>query len=170
MRDGGRRVRVIVADDHPMVRAGVTRSLTLSGRIDVVGEAANGRTALAAIVDERPDVALLDYRMPDLDGATVAAAVRRDGLPTRVLLLSAHTDPPIVFHALQQGAHGFLTKDADGPEIVNAVLDCAAGRTVLAAAPSAGRFRLNTVMPAPYPTASATSSVRRRPSSRITGS
>lgn len=132
------RIRVVVADDHPLVRAGVARALTLSGQIEVVGELGNGRDALAAIAAERPDVAVLDFRMPGMDGVQVAAAVRRDGLRTKVLLLSAHDDAPIVYNAIQQGAHGFLTKDADGPDIVRAVRDCAAGRTVLPAALAAG--------------------------------
>lgn len=80
-----------------------------------------------------PDVALLDYRMPGMDGAEVAAAVRRDELSTRVLLVSAHDDAEIVYHALQQGgAAGYLPKDSSRSEIVNAVLDCAKGRDVLA--------------------------------------
>lgn len=121
----------VVADDHPMVRDGVVRALQSSGRIEVLGEAGDGRTVTTQIAQLAPDVAVLDYRMPDLDGAGVAAALRRDGARTRVLLLSAHTESAIVFHGLEQGAAGFLSKDADRGEIVQAVLDCAAGRPVL---------------------------------------
>jgi two-component system nitrate/nitrite response regulator NarL len=81
-----------------------------------------------------PDVALLDYRMPGMDGGQVAAAVRSNDLPTRVLLISAHDESAIVYQALQQGAAGFLLKDSTRTEIVNAVLDCAKGRDVVAPA------------------------------------
>ncbi len=127
-----RKVRVIVGDDHPLFRDGLVRALSGSGDVEVVAEAEDGLAALALIKEHSPDVALLDYRMPGLDGAEVAAAVRRDELSTRVLLVSAHDDAEIVYHALQQGAAGYLPKDSTRSEIVNAVLDCAKGRDVLA--------------------------------------
>ena len=101
-------------------------------RSSVVGEADDGTSALKSIKAHRPDVALLDYRMPGMDGAQVAAAVRSNDLPTRVLLLSAHDESAIVYQALQQGAAGFLLKDSTRTEIVKAVLDCAQGRDVVA--------------------------------------
>lgn len=108
------------------------RALALSGSVNVVGEADDGSQALDLIKKHRPDVALLDFRMPGMDGAQVAAAVRSNELPTRVLLLSAHDESAIVYQALQQGAAGFLLKDSTRTEIVKAVLDCANGRDVLA--------------------------------------
>ncbi|MGP4055846.1 response regulator [Mycobacterium sp. 4D054] len=134
----GQRVRVVVGDDHPMFRDGVVRALQSSGSIDVVAEADDGTTALAAIREHRPEVALLDYRMPGMDGAEVAAAVVRDRLVTRVLLLSAHDESAIVYRALQDGAAGFLPKESTRSELVNAVLDCAEGRDVVAPALTAG--------------------------------
>ncbi|MDT0550794.1 response regulator, partial [Streptomyces lonegramiae] len=91
------KVRVVVGDDHPMFREGVVRALISSGEIDVVAEADNGADALELIRTHQPQVALLDYRMPQLDGAQVAAAVSRDELPTRVLLVSAHDESAIVY-------------------------------------------------------------------------
>lgn len=126
------RVRVVVGDDHPLFRDGLVRALSSSDTIEVVAEASDGVAALTAIRDHRPDVALLDHQMPGLDGAEVAAAVTRDALPTRVLLVSAHDDPAVVYHALQQGAAGFLPKESTRAEIVSAVLDCAKGRDILA--------------------------------------
>lgn len=126
------KVRVVVGDDHPLFREGVVRALSLSGSVNVVGEADDGKAALQLIREQLPDVALLDYRMPGMDGAEVAAAVRTNELSTRVLLLSAHDEPAIVYQALQQGAAGFLLKDSTRTEIVNAVLDCAKGRDVVA--------------------------------------
>lgn len=134
----GDKVRVVVGDDHPMFRDGVVRALISSGEIDVVAEAEDGTSALAAIKQHHPAVALLDYRMPGMDGAQVAAAVVRDELPTRVLLVSAHDEPSIVFHAIEEGAAGFLPKESSRAEIVAAVLNCARGQDVLPAGLAAG--------------------------------
>ena len=127
------RVRVVVADDHPFFRDGVTRGLNQDGRVEVVAEAENGRDAIEAIRREQPDVALVDYQMPDVDGVGVVRAVIRDELGTRVLVLSAHTDSALVFEALQEGAAGFLPKDARRVEIVEAVVKVARGETVVPA-------------------------------------
>jgi len=132
------KVRVVVGDDHPMFRDGVVRALVTSGEIDVVAEAEDGKSALEAIKTHQPDVALLDYRMPAMDGAEVAAAVRRDELPTRVLLVSAHDESAIVYHALAEGAAGFLPKESSRAEIVTAVLNCAKGRDVISPGLAAG--------------------------------
>ncbi|MDT5072874.1 MAG: two-component system, NarL family, nitrate/nitrite response regulator NarL, partial [Mycobacterium sp.] len=134
----GEKVRVVVGDDHPLFRDGVVRALTSSGTIDVVAEADDGVSALAAIREHGPQVALLDYRMPGLDGAQVAAAVRRDELPTRVLLISAHDESAIVYSALQEGATGFISKESSRSELIDAVLSCAKGRDVVAPNLAAG--------------------------------
>ena len=128
------KVRVVVGDDHPIYREGMVRALSLSGLVDVVGEADDGASAWEMIKTHRPDVALLDYQMPGMDGVQVAAAVNRDELPTRVLLLSAYDESAIVYQALQQGAAGFLPKESTRTEIVKAVLDCAKGRDVVSPA------------------------------------
>lgn len=128
------KVRVVIGDDHPLFREGVVRALSSSDSVSVVGEADDGTTALELIRAHLPEVALLDYRMPGMDGAQVAAAVRREDLATRVLLISAHDESAIVYQALQQGAAGFLLKDSTRTEIVQAVLDCAKGRDVVAPA------------------------------------
>jgi len=126
-----RRVEVVVIDDHPFFRDGLSRGLTNSGLITVVAESANGRDGLAAIAEHKPQVAVVDYHLPDLDGIAVTQAVVRDGLPTKVLLLSAITDSPVVFRALEVGASGYLSKDSRRAEIVDAVLQVARGRTVV---------------------------------------
>ena len=125
------KVRVLVADDHPLYREGVVRALVGSGRIDVVGEAEDGRSALAEIRAQAPDVALVDYKLPGLDGVSVTHAVTRDGLSTRVILLSAFTDSGLVYKALQTGAAGYLPKEARREQIVDSVLACARGETVV---------------------------------------
>jgi two-component system nitrate/nitrite response regulator NarL len=131
MPQHAQRVRLVVADDHPLYRDGVVRALEASGRAEVVAEAEDGRVALAEITKHRPDVALLDYRLPGLDGLEITHAIVRDGLPTRVLLLSAFTDSGIVYKALQVGVSGYLPKEARREQIVDAVLACARGDTVL---------------------------------------
>jgi two-component system nitrate/nitrite response regulator NarL len=133
-----KKVRVVVGDDHPLFRDGVVRALASSGEIDVIAEADDGSSALELIKAHQPDVALLDYRMPGMDGAQVAAAVRRDELPTRVLLVSAHDESAIVYGALQEGAAGFLPKESTRSELVNAVLDCAKGHDIVAPSIAAG--------------------------------
>jgi two-component system nitrate/nitrite response regulator NarL len=146
------RVRVVVADDHPFFRDGVSRGLNQDGRIEVVAEAENGREAIEAIRREQPDVALVDYQMPEVDGIGVVRAVHRDELATRVLVLSAHTESALVFEALQEGAAGFLPKDARRSEIVEAVLKVARGETVVPAELAgalAGEIRLRAQLNAP---------------------
>jgi two-component system, NarL family, nitrate/nitrite response regulator NarL len=145
-------VTVVVVDDHPFFRDGVSRGLTQSGRVRVVGEAGDGATGLDVIRREQPDVAVVDYQMPGMTGVDVAHAVARDGLATKVLLLSAVTDGPIVFRALEEGASGYLSKDADRDEIVGAVTRVAKGETVVPpqlAAGLAGEIRMRSRSDAP---------------------
>lgn len=132
------KVTVVVGDDHPMYREGVVRAMKETGRIDVLAEAGDGRAALDAIREHSPAVALLDYRMPELDGLAVVTAVVRDGLPTQVLLLSATQDPATVYEALAAGAAGYLTKESDRDEIVAAVIKCAKGEGYLPTAIASG--------------------------------
>ncbi len=125
------KARVVVVDDHPFFRDGVTRALADSGRVDVVGEAENGTEALELIRRERPTVALVDYQMPEMDGLDLVHAVVDEDLPTRVVLLSAVADSAVVFRALEEGAAGYLSKDSRRKEIVEAVLRATEGQTVL---------------------------------------
>jgi two-component system, NarL family, nitrate/nitrite response regulator NarL len=131
MAPSRKKVRVIVADDHPLYREGVVRALSGSGQVEIVAEAGDGRAALSEIEQHQPDVALLDYKLPGLDGVAVTHAVVRDGLPTRVLLLSAFTESGVVYKALETGAAGFVPKEARREQIVDAVLACARGENVL---------------------------------------
>jgi two-component system, NarL family, nitrate/nitrite response regulator NarL len=134
----GEQVRVVVADDHPVFREGIVRALASHDVVDVVAEVGDGRAALEAIAAERPDVALLDYKLPELDAIEIIRAVIRDGIPTRVLVLSAHDESSVVFDALQTGASGYLLKEASRDEIVAGVLAVARGESVLPQAVAAG--------------------------------
>ena len=152
MSNGNSKVTVLIVDDHAFFRDGLSRGLTRSGQITVVAEAGNGREALEAIRRERPTVAVVDYQMPDVDGIAVLHAVIREQLATRVLLLSAFTDSAVVFRALEEGAAGYLSKDADRQDIVDAVLSVARGDTVVPAplaAGLAGEIRLRAQSQAP---------------------
>jgi two-component system nitrate/nitrite response regulator NarL len=152
MAPARKKVRVVVADDHPLYREGVVRALSSSGQVEIVAEAEDGRKALAKIEEHRPDVALLDYKLPGLDGVAVTHAVVRDGLPTRVLLLSAFTESGVVFKALETGAAGFVPKEARRVQIVDAVLACARGENVLPTELASGlvsEIRLRAVDDAP---------------------
>lgn len=152
MVDASKRVRVVVADDHPLFREGVVRALTTSGRVEVVAEAGDGRTVLTLVERHRPDVLLLDYTLPELNGLAVAHAIVRDRLPTKILFLSAHTESSLVYAALEAGASGFLSKEARREQIVDAVVACAAGRNVVPENVAAGlvsEIRLRSTNDAP---------------------
>jgi two-component system, NarL family, nitrate/nitrite response regulator NarL len=120
-------ITVVVGDDHPVYREGVVRALKESARIVVVAEATDGRASLDAIRKHKPAVALIDYKMPELDGLDVVNAVTRDGLPTHIILLSAFDEAALVYKSLAAGAAGFLSKESDRDEIVTAVVQCAKG-------------------------------------------
>ena len=101
---------------------------------------------------EMPDVALVDFQMPDMDGAAVVHALRRDGIETRVLLVSAVTDGAVVFRALEEGAAGYLAKDSSRSDIIEAVLTVARGGTVVPADLASGladQIRLRSKQEAP---------------------
>lgn len=132
------RVRVLIAEEHPLYREGVVRAVKEHVELELVGEAADGREALELIRELRPDVAVLDVKMPGLDGLQVANAVDRDALGTRVLMLSAFIDRQIVFQAVAAGAAGYLSKDADRREITESILAVHRGSTVLAPEVQAG--------------------------------
>ena len=128
---GRGRVSVVVADDHSVYREGVVRALVASGQVEVIAEAEDGRSALAKIRELHPDVAVLDYRLPELDGIAITNAVVREQLPTRVLVVSAFTDSGVVYKVLETGAAGFVSKEARREQIADAVLACARGETVV---------------------------------------
>ncbi|MFC4034416.1 response regulator [Streptomyces polygonati] len=124
-------IRVLVADDQAVVRDGVVLLLSSADDIEVVGEAGDGGTAVRLAAELRPDVALVDLRMPVLDGAEVTARLAAAGSGVRVLILTTYADDDAVLPALRAGAAGYLTKDATGEALLDAVREVAAGRTVL---------------------------------------
>ncbi|HEX3705458.1 MAG TPA: response regulator transcription factor [Mycobacteriales bacterium] len=124
-------IRVVLADDQTLVREGLTLMLGLMGGIEVVGVAADGEEAVAAVAAERPDVALLDLRMPRLDGVEATRRIRESLPDVEIVVLTTYADDESVMSALRAGARGYLTKDASSEEIERAIRDAAAGRTRL---------------------------------------
>jgi two-component system nitrate/nitrite response regulator NarL len=124
-------VRVVIADDHPVYRDGVIRALLESGRYEIVGEAGDGDAALGLIERHRPDVALLDLRMPALDALGVLQRLDDDGIQVPVVVISAFTQPQIIDRALAAGAAGYLSKDAPREEILVALEAAASGARVV---------------------------------------
>jgi DNA-binding NarL/FixJ family response regulator len=123
------KLRVFVADDHPIVRSGLRNHIETQPDIDVVGEAADGVEAVRGILDSRPDVAVIDVSMPRLSGADATARIRKECPEVRVLALSAHEDPGYVRQLLAAGAAGYVAKRAAAAELVRAIRIVASGDT-----------------------------------------
>ncbi len=124
-------IRVVIADDQPAVRDGLAMLMGLTDDIEVVGTAANGVEALELTRDLRPNVVLMDLRMPEMDGAEATRKIRATVPNTHVLVLTTYADDDSLFPALQAGAHGYLTKDASAEEIERAIREVADGHTHL---------------------------------------
>jgi DNA-binding NarL/FixJ family response regulator len=124
-------IRVVIADDQELVRSGFAMILDAQPDIEVVAEASDGNEALAAVREHRPDVALLDIRMPNLDGIEAARAVCAQ-TDCRVLMLTTFDQDDYVYDALYGGASGFLLKDVRRDDLVHAVRVVAAGESLLA--------------------------------------
>ena len=125
-------IRVLTGDAQPLFRDAVARTIRQRTAFELVGEVADGRAALDAIIALRPDVAVLDLPLPTLDGDRVLRAVTRDGLPTRILFLCAGPSPDRAYRALEDGAAGLLTKDASAEQLCEAIGAAARGEIVLA--------------------------------------
>lgn len=123
--------RIVVVDDHPALRAGLVALLESQPDLDVVGQAEDGEEAVRLIADLRPDVALMDLRLPRLGGVEAIARLTELRVPTRVIVVTSFAQDEMVLQALRAGAQGYLLKDASGTELANAVRAVAAGGTVL---------------------------------------
>ena len=135
------RVRVLLVDDDALVRAGLRMILSSAEDLEVVGEADDGARAVAAVREHRPDVVLMDIRMPEMDGITATAALRRLDAPPQVIVLTTFQADEQVMSALRAGAGGFLLKDTPPAEIVAAVRLVASGEAMLS--PSVTRTLLS---------------------------
>ena len=124
-------IRVILADDHAVVRAGIRQFLEAAGDIEVVDEVDDGPSAIASIKQFEPDVAVLDIQMPEMSGIEVTRWVRSDATATGVLILTAYDDDPYILAVLQAGANGYVLKTADAADIVQAVRTVNEGKSAL---------------------------------------
>ena len=125
--------RVLICDDHPVFRAGMATVLQDLDRVDVVGQAANGEEAIAAVAEHRPDVVLMDLRMPGVGGLEATARIRVEHPDTAVIVLTMDSDDDSIFAALRAGARGYLLKEADGLDIERAIDGVARGEAVFGA-------------------------------------
>jgi DNA-binding NarL/FixJ family response regulator len=124
-------VRVVIVEDHAVVREGTRQIVAGDPRIEVVGEAENGLEALDLVDALQPDVLVLDLHLPELSGIEVARRLQAAGSPTRVLVLSAHDEDDYVFAAMDAGASGYLLKTAHGAEVIDAIHAISSGDVVL---------------------------------------
>lgn len=111
------KVRVVIADDHAIMRVGIRNILSRSNEICVVGEASNGAEAIELINELNPDVLILDMEMPIMDGVEVARRLQASNSPVRILVLSAYDDRQYILEMLNMGASGYLIKD-EAPEVI----------------------------------------------------
>jgi DNA-binding NarL/FixJ family response regulator len=125
-------IRILLADDQPLVRAGLRTILQEEADLKVVGEAEDGVQATALVANLRPDVVLMDVRMPNLDGLEATRRITTGDHPPRIVILTTFDLDEYVYEALKAGASGFLLKDADADELVRAVRVAAAGDALLA--------------------------------------
>lgn len=131
MADVTEPIRVLVVDDDPLVRAGLTMILSGADDVRVVGEAADGSEVPAAVAAHRPDVVLMDIRMPRLDGLAATEALRRQPGAPEVIVLTTFDADEYVLNALRAGASGFLLKDTPPVEILQAIRRVAVGEATL---------------------------------------
>ena len=124
-------IRVLIADDQRVVREGLSMLVGLIEGVEVIGTASDGIEAVELAQAEKPDVVLMDLRMPNMDGAEATHRIRAALPETQVLVLTTYADDESLFPALQAGARGYLTKDASAEEIEQAIHAVAAGRTHL---------------------------------------
>ena len=130
-------IRVVLADDHPMVRYGIAAVLADAPEVDLVAEAEDGRSLLAAVAEHQPDVVVTDLDMPGMSGIEATAALQERFPTAGVLVLTMHAEDESLFAALRAGARGYLLKGADKAELVRAIQSVASGEAVYGAAVAA---------------------------------
>ena len=135
------KLRVVVADDHRLVREAFCLLLSRTGRVEIVGEAGDGRETIALIQQHRPDLVLMDVAMPNLNGIDATTRIKSEFPRTKVLIISMHSDEEYVIRAFRAGASGYVLKDAAASELELAVKSIATGRTFLG--PSISRNVVN---------------------------
>jgi len=123
-------VKVLIADDHPLFRQGVVSVLELADGIDIVGVAVSGEEAVRLSAQLRPDVVLMDLRMPGLNGIEATAKIKEQCSDIHILVLTMFKDDASVITAMKAGARGYLLKDADSEDIIDAIRSVASGKAI----------------------------------------
>ncbi len=126
-----RRIRILVVDDHPMLREGIAAAIARQSDMILVGEAMNGREAIETFRATRPDVTLMDLQMPDVDGVEAITAIRAEYPSARIIVLTTYKGDVQALRALKAGARGFLLKSAVRKQMMEAIRSVHAGRTVI---------------------------------------
>jgi DNA-binding NarL/FixJ family response regulator len=134
-------VRVLIADDHKVVRQGLQMFLAIDPQIEIVGEAANGADAVRLARSLQPDVILMDLMMPVMDGITAIETIRAEGIDTEILAVTSVLEDEVVIRAIRAGATGYLLKDTEAAELCRAIHAAAAGQVQLAPAAAAKLMR-----------------------------
>jgi DNA-binding NarL/FixJ family response regulator len=137
-------IKVVLADDHAVVRAGIRAMLESLGGIEIVGQATNGREALALVEQHQPNVLLCDLSMPEMNGLEATTRVVKEFPNVRVIILSMHDTEEYVWQALKAGASGYLLKDAEASELNIAIKTVISGTTYLT--PSVSKQVVETYM------------------------
>jgi DNA-binding NarL/FixJ family response regulator len=127
-------IKLVVADDHPIVRKGLVQIITSAPEINVLAEAGDGETALKFIQEQKPDIALLDINLPRLTGFDVMMEIQRKKLPVKIIFLTMHSEEELFNEAMDLGAQGYLLKDSAITEIVDAIKRVATGQIYISTA------------------------------------
>jgi len=123
------RIKILIADDHPVVRKGLQSCLTKLDRLKVVGEATDGEQAMQKALELAPDVVLMDISMPRRNGLSVTEALRKEAPKIKILILSVHSNKEYIFRIIQAGAHGYVSKESSPEQLLHAIVSVYDGQT-----------------------------------------
>lgn len=126
-----KKIRVVLADDHAVLRAGLRALLNAEPDLEVIGEAANGHEAIDQVARLAPDVIIMDLTMPDMNGLDAIAEITSQHLDTKVLVLTMHADEQYIVQVIQSGAAGYVLKSAADTDLIHAIRQVAQGKTYL---------------------------------------
>jgi len=128
LKQESRSIRVLIADDHPVVRTGLTSMLSAQHQVEVIGSVSNGQDALVAAREQMPDILLLDLRMPGMGGIELLRALKQFRTTTRVIILSSFEADEDIYRSVQEGAMGYLLKDTPKSQMLEAIAAVHAGK------------------------------------------
>ncbi|MGK7394678.1 MAG: response regulator [Candidatus Cyclobacteriaceae bacterium M3_2C_046] len=122
-------IRIVIADDHKMMRDGIKAMLQDDDKMEIIGEASNGKEALELILECLPDLIVLDINMPEMDGVEVCKAIKKDKIPVKILTLTMHDEVSLIANMIKNGASGFILKNAGKDKLIEAVTAIHQGQT-----------------------------------------